>query len=730
MYVNRFITTATMTITTKRILISAAVLLVMFSFTLTISEPTDAYAEGATMTSIALEETIVLELTNDSDVGIVMLRIWPEPDFNFQSFKTERGWAGVKNSVGVIIFTTTEPIGPSESVKFGVKTDRPIQNINWKALDGQENIIGLEKLFLTQMPTSGDKDTQDPIIPNKQVEQGVTSESTFRIIPERPNVGSPIRVTGEEFGPSEKFSFHINDKQIGTFTTNEDGNFMTTMKIPDDQEADRTEFIVRDQEGEEKTLSIRITDVPDRTVPSHSIPLTINGIPNVVYQGDLLNIFGTGNPGSAITAIITTPTGEIINSRTAEIDSKGDWKIDEPVIVSADSQFGLYTATITDGRESKQITWTVESDKKILIQPTNIRFERGDTISFNGTAVPNKPIDLTLEDPLGTEIGSRIIQVNNAGDVTVEFPTIPSIDEGTYTLIAVQDGRTEFVYVGVGELPVTPIRFEFDKLNYKKGDTAIITLSGKKSDTIDLVIIDTSDRPKGNSTSIKLQSDGRATHGIKLDDYKTGVYTAVVSKGGTQSEKTFTVGLKTTFGEIDINTTKTEYTKGDPILILGSVDGPHALLTISMINPAGETVKSIETFSDLNGKISDDSFRIPVDAEIGEWTIKAQGASSFHNVSIQVQADITEGVVIDVRDSDLSTGQNRIIDIHVSGAKDKVRMEIIAADGEVVAILEGSITNNGDHAQPWSIPDNIVPGTYRITVTDHRTSNETTFEIQ
>ena len=745
-YVNNSITIQTRTVTTKRAVLSGAVLLTaMLSVVLMMAvAPTDAYAQGVAMTGIALEETIVLELTNNADTDIVMLRIWPEPDFNLESFKTERGWTGVKNSVGVIIFTTTEPIRPSESVKFGVKTDRVVQSINWKALDRQENTLGLERLILTQMSTSGGgggDDIVDPIDPTtntvqppdtqvKQIEPGITGESIFRIIPEKPNVGSPIRVTGEKFGPSEEFSVYINERQIGLFNTDEDGNFMVTVRIPDDQRADRTEFTIRDREDREKGLSIRITDIPDRTTPTDSVPLTINGIPNTVNRGDYLNIFGTGDPGSAITAIITTPTDEIINSRAAEIDSKGDWRIDEPVIIAHDSPFGLYTATITDGRESKQIRWTVESDKKILIQPTNIRFERGETISFNGTAVPNKPIDLRLEDPLGVEIGSKTIQVNNAGDVAVEFATITSIEEGTYTLIATQDGQTEFVYVGVGELPVAPVRFELDKLNYKAGDTAIITLSGKKSDIIELVIVDPSDNQKGNTTSIILQSDGRAVHSIKLDGYKTGVYTAVVNQGSTQSEKTFTVGLKTTLGEIDINTTKTIYSKGDPILILGSVDGPHALLTISMVNPAGETVKTIETFSDLNGKISDDSFRIPIDAEIGDWTIKAQGATSFHNIDIQVQGDITEGISISVKSSDLSTGNARIVDIHVTGAKDKVSMEIIAADGTVVTTLEGSITNNGKHKQPWPVPESIVPGTYKITVTDHRTSNEATFEIQ
>lgn len=722
--------------------VAALSVVMIMSVTLTVWPPTDAYAQDVTVESIALEETVIMVVTNNADVDISVLRVWPEPDFNFQSFKTESGWTGVKNSVGVIIFTTAEPIKPTESVKFGLKVDSPMQSINWKALDSQSNTIDIKRSIITQLPTTAgngvsndtnsDPVIEDPVIedPVQEVQLGITNESAFRIVPERPSIGSHIRVTGEKFGASQQFNFYIDSELIGSFGTNEKGSFITTMKIPEDQGGDRTEFTVTDQDGREKSLSIRIVDIPDRIAKSSDIPLTISGVPGTTNRGDSLNIFGTGDPNSAVTAIITTPSGEIINSRTAEIDSKGDWRLDEPIIVPLDSEFGPYTATITDGRESKLIKWTVESDKEILIQPTAIRFEPGETITFNGTAAPNSSVEFVLEDSLGKEVGSKILQTNNTGAIQVEFVTAQSIIEGTYTLIATQDRHKEFAYVGIGELPITPIRFEFDKLNYKQGDTATITLSGKGSDTIELVIIDPADEQKGNSTSITLQADGRAVHSIKLSGYTSGVYTAVISKGAVQSKEDFTVGLKILLGEIDIKTTKTSYDKGESILILGDAEGPNALFTISMINPAGETVRTRDAFTDEEGNISDDSFRIPSDAEIGEWTINAKGVTSFDNEKIQVVADAADGIAVEVRENDVSTSHTQLINIHVFGAKDKIRMQIIAADGSEIAPLEGVENNEGELYQPWIVPQDVVPGTYTIKVTDGYTSAETTFEIR
>ena len=142
------------------------------------------------------------------------------------------------------------------------------------------------------------------------------------------------------------------------------------------------------------------------------------------------------------------------------------------------------------------------------------------------------------------------------GTVEFSFTSEQNTLEGTYTLIASQGKYKEFIYVGLEELPAPPIRFEFDKLNYKSGEIATITLSGEESEIINLIIVDSSDQAKNNIISITLQPDGRGVHTIKLSDYSPGIYTAVVSKGSTQSAEIFTVGLKLTPGDIEIRTTK------------------------------------------------------------------------------------------------------------------------------------------------------------------------------
>ncbi len=707
----------------RGIFLSVALLLSITLFTI----PSNVYGDEITVKSIALEETTILELTNDSDENVDSLRIWLGNDFNFESFKTEKGWIGERTPQGVIIFTSSESINPGESVKFGVKTDKSNPGINWKAVNNKDVQIDTGKSIADELSI-----VIENTIPNQDLKntgKGISTDSIFKIVPEKPNIGSTIRVTGDNFGTSQEFDFYISTKKIGTFETDEKGHFMTTMKIPSEQKAVRTDFKVMDKEGEERKISLRIGEIENRIPDSQNIPLTVKGISDIIHRGDFLEIFGTGDPGSAITTEITTSEDEVINSRTAEIDSKGNWKLEEPIVVPLDTPFGKYSATITDGRESKIIYWTVETDKKIIISPVNLKFEPGEIMKFSGTALPNKPIEIILEDPLGKEIFSNIIQIEDSGIVEFEFPTSQNTPEGTYTLIATQDNNKEFSHAGLGQLPSIPVNLEFDKLSYKTGDTAVITLIGKASEIISLLIIDPSDNPIGETISITLQGDGRATHSISLKGFSSGIYNAVVSKGSSQSSEVFTVGLQTGSGQIKINTTKEDYHSGDSILILGDTSA-NSLLTITMVNPDGDEIKTRETFSDKNGKISESTFRIPSDIVAGIWTITAKSGSNFDSIEIKVHAISQDGMIIQVEAGTDIPGYGKTINIHVIGAKQTVSLEIIANDGEIIEELSFPASAEGEINQPWVIPKDTEPGTYTIKVSDAFNTAEAEFEIQ
>ncbi len=706
--------------------------------------PSNAYAEEVNVKSFAFEETTIIEITNDSNEEVNTFRIWLGSDFSFESFKTEKGWIGEKTPQGVIIFTSSETIKPGESVKFGVKTDKIKPGINWKTLDKEDKQTSTGKVSPEELSDviQNIEPKQEQSIENTDVVVVYDiSESIFRIVPEKPNVGSSIRVTGDKFAVSQEFDFYIDSKKIGSFETDGNGHFMTTMKIPEDQKADRADFKIKDKEGGEKKISLRIGEVESRIPETENIKLTIQGIPDVIHRGDFLEIFGTGDPGSAITAEVANSEGEIINSRTAEIDTKGNWELDEPIIVALDTPFGEYSATITDGRQNILKHWIVESDKVIIITPISLKFEPGEVMKFNGTALPNKSIEMILEDPIGKEVFSDIIQVDDVGFIEFEFTTDQNAAKGTYTLIATQEKEKELIFAGLGQLPSIPVNLEFDALNYKAEDTAVISLTGKGSDVISLLILDPSEKPKGDAISITLKPDGRGEYFLNLDEYATGIYTAVISKGSTQTQDVFTVGVQSICGIMNIDTTKESYVPGESILILGETER-KCIAEFTLTDPDENIVKIKETIIILTvtdkksgvttGKISEESFRIPSDAKTGIWKIKATSGANFAEKEIEVLSTLEEGmqIIVTAIDDPITSHLGKTISIRVIEAQQSVIINIITENGEIIQTLSFVASAQGEINQPWIIPKETEPGIYTVNATDSFDSAETTFEVE
>jgi len=692
--------------------------------------PSNAYGEEIDVKSVGIEETTILTITNESIKDIKTIRVWLSQDVNFESFKTEKGWVGEKTPQGVMIFTSSETIKINEAVKFGFKTDKSNPTINWKVLDQTNEVIDTGVNKQTKL-TNPIKNSNFEMNENKIDNTGeILSDSTFRIIPEKPNVGSTIRVTGDNFGASQVFDFYIDSTKIGNFETDEKGHFITTMQIPDTQAEKRVEFTIVDKKGEEKTVSLRLSDMENRIPIAENIKITVNGIENIIHRGDLLEISGTAQPNSAITAEIINPQNEIMNSRTAEVNSVGNWKLDKIITIPFDAEFGKYSIKISDGRSQILKNWYVETDKIILIHPTKVMFDAGELIKFNGTALPNIPIELILEDHLGNELDSKIITVDESGYVEFEYQSTENDDkEGTWTLIAIQQQKKEFTYVGYDELPSIPVNITFDKTNYKSTESADITLTGKPSENLNLIIINPSGGIMGNDKLIQLREDGRAEYKLELTGYGSGIYTAVIQKGNSQTVEKFSVGLQFGSGNIDAKLTKMDYQQGERILLLGNTN-PNVLLTGSLIDPSGKAVKTLEIATDKEGVFSEEKFKIPSDGMVGTWKIKVSSGNNLDTVEFEVFSIVKDRIALLIEDDINIPGFGKNIKITLTADhKTSIITEIINEQGEVIDKLNCNTTAEFKCQLIWTITKEIPPGTYTIKSYDSLSEVEKTFRV-
>ncbi len=706
-------------------------------------------AEGeVSALSTGFERTVIIEFTNPGATGVETFKMWLDGGASFKSFKTEKGWTGTRSPEGVLSFTTSSPLGEGQTVKFGIKADRENPGINWGALDGREGHLGGGKSLIGEEPEPPEQ-VVDPVDP--VVISGVLPGSAFRLIPEGPNVGSSVRVTGSGFGAGQTLGLHMDSKSLATFEADEAGSFIITLDIPADTAPGRVTFAVRDGEGNEKTLSIRVDEPPPppptTNVGPQEAPLTIEGLPGTLDRGETVRIRGTGDPGSSITATITGPDGEILTTSAADIDDGGRWTYE--AIIPPDAPLGNYSAVITDGKSREIRLWTIESGKSIEVIPTRVKFDPGDTMTFNGTASPDQSVEVVLENPQGLEIFSDIIQVGPSGSFWFEFVTTITDSEGTYTLFTTQGTEIETTLIGLGELPGKHLAMRLDRLNYRAGDTAQITIEGTPSSIVTLIVLDENDRErildpeykKNNpdeedktSEPITLGLDGRATYPLDLAGYASGVYTAVLTRGNDQAGDKFSVGLQKSSHDIFIQTTHPSYVPGAPIIVLGglrdsegTVSSKSVLITLELVDPDGRVVKTVESFTDKAGIA--ENFRVPGDAADGTWTINIESGSFASSTTFLVASSGADGISVSTTWTVESDGSN-IVGITGSGATPQfdVTIQIISDDGRIIDTLTAESENTGEFQLTWDAKD-VLPGIYNVTASDDAGTAQTKLDL-
>lgn len=702
------------------------------------------------VTAKQLDKTTLIEFKNKVRQDIEQIRIWSDREV-IESFKSEDGWTVEKNSVGVVIFTTENPIKQNQIVKVGLKTDQISSGINWKvlALDGTQ--IGIGTVIPTDItkipepiapvpPSTTEIPENDtlvdpgldpitppppppppptPIPPEPPVQKDTINEaSLFRIIPEKPKVGDSIRVAGEDFESKRELEFYINDDLAKTFKTNSEGEFVITSKIPEYMSPERVEFTIKDEFANEKNISIRIDNIQNRMNSTKDIEsvLSIVGLPEVIHPGQKIKVRGTAHADTTITIQIVGPNQNAVTAEPTQVGSDGKWSYE--TIIPPDTPYGEYSAIVSDGIESKDIKWRVESSKIIKIQPVKLKYEPGDQVKFNGTAIPNEKIELIFEDPKGIEITTEIKTTDSAGRVEFAYQTERSIHEGTYTLLARQQDHTEITLVGIGQLPGEYIAAKMDKTNYIKSENATIRIEGPASSTVSIVVVDPSNKEIFADNQVILQADGTIEYKLDLEKYGTGIYTAVISRGITKTSEVFSVGLSTGSGEIKVRTVKDLYKVGDSILILGETN-KNVLIRIQLIDPNGTVIKQKETFSDKDGKITDETFRIPSDATDGKWIIRIASGSNFALAEIEVSSTHQVGMMATFEGIQETVGTGKSVKVKVVGAKTTVNIKVFDSTNSTFGSeLSQPVSSAGESHILWPIPKDSAPGTYTLVASD------------
>jgi hypothetical protein len=636
---------------------------------------------------------------------------------------------GKKTSSNTIAFFSSNPIKPGDSTSFDIKTDQQSPDLAWSAFDANNNELGSGEIgapvqSLTQ--TQNQNNNHQSQTQTTSTSLGILSGSSFRIVPSTPSPGFDVRVVGQSFAASTNLDLYAGDQKIDSFSSDNNGNFVVTTTLPQSLQLGNIIFVLKDQEGNQKTFTTSINQAPPpRNGSQVSIPLSLI-MGTIYHRGDTAIINGTTNPDNTVTISILDSAGNSITTFTSKADSKGNYVFTHTVPV--DATLGKYTLAVSDGKNQVTKDYNVVSTHSISIATSQQRYNPGDVVTINGTSISNELVSIIVNDPSGSQVFAKDINVTSSGTISAKFTLSSSAIEGTYVITASQGNDEIPLYFGVGVDPVPILTATLNKLNYEVTDKPILGISGPPSSTLNLVIVDPSDKEKFSDT-ILLGSDGLATYSFNLTSYTPGIYSAVVTRGNDKVVKNFAVGLQIGSGQINIKLIKDSYFVGDNIIILGK-SNPNTIIELTLTDPNGVPVKSEQVFTDKNGIFSAFDFRIPADGTVGHWKLDATSGINHNSADINVVSASNLIVHVDKTPPYYSVGDLLLISGSGAGHEDDMSIKVIGPDGSITNTMTIQSTNIGDYNTDWSIPKDLKAGTYTIQVQDVAKKISTTVTIR
>ena len=702
--------------------IFTSVLLVFSIFTLLSISEVNA-EEVISVNAVSYENAIIIEFENESASKIKTIRMWISGEKSFKSFKTELGWSGGKYSDGkLLIFTVTDTLNPGESVKFGLTTNEKVVAINWKALDQNEQSIDTRKTHIQEIdPTTSSFAEEESKAIEEVKETGGALYGSKKFIPEKFRVGSDVRLAGYGFGSEKNLKLYLDDTMVKSVETDKQGNFLTTISIPETYKVGTSEFIIKSESGNFQSTNINIEESENRFLKTAKFE--VNDIPAEVRLDELLTISGNAYPQSAIILAFENNDRVLEKVRVITASASGEWIFEERI--DQNDNIGEKYVIFKNNKDKTTKNLTIKSSDLIEISSSAIRYNLGETVSITGTSEPNKSTTIWIKDQDKKIVLFDITTSDASGNLNYEFVTDDTFSTGTYTAVVKQEDGLDAALFGVGQYPSTNIIVLMEKTNFILDSKAVLSIIGPVSSKISITVLDTNDNVE-LTDSVTTGSSGKIKYIIDLDGLSAGVYRAAASTTNIQDSFKFSIGLEPGSGAISLTTTKDNFSPGESILLIGNT-GNNARLTITLFDPSGNISSQTEIFSDSTGAFSTDNIGIPANGILGNWKITAHSRLDSKSVDINVSVPTSKGITIQIEETVFSIGDTIMIKGIAISDVSRLEVEIINQSDQVVVELGTPITSDGTFSLPWTIPSGFDTGTYTITVADNK--NTDSFEI-
>ncbi|HYL65817.1 MAG TPA: hypothetical protein VEU72_01535 [Nitrosopumilaceae archaeon] len=257
------------------------------------------------------------------------------------------------------------------------------------------------------------------------------------------------------------------------------------------------------------------------------------------YTNDLVQVTGTAQPNTAVTAVFTSASGYTATSSTT---ANGDGSYTLIFDILSSYQTGTWTITLTNVAQTKSLSIYIQSGSSntFTAQTSKSTYNSGDTIQISGTGQPNTAVTGVLTSPTGRTYNSGST-VSTGGSYTVYFSSLQYYETGTWSVTMNNAGQSKTITFYMQSTSSTTFTAQTTQSTYSRGAVIEVTGTGQPNTIVNEVLTS----PSGGtySASSTIQSDG--TYAIFFQtsaSYQAGTWTISVSN--SSQSKTLYVMLQ------------------------------------------------------------------------------------------------------------------------------------------------------------------------------------------
>src|SRR5574340_230757 len=207
--------------------------------------------------------------------------------------------------------------------------------------------------------------------------------------------------------------------------------------------------IISDQQT--STQPLTITAASTTTSTTSTTAFTAQTDKSAYNTGDFIQVLGTGQAGTSITGVLTSPTGKTYSTATT-IQSDGSYVMFFSPLQPY--EIGNWSITVTNLGQTKSLsiyvgsgssstgsyTFTAQTDKNI--------YHKGDLIQVSGTGQPNTSISGVITSPSG-QTHTTTTTTNSDGTYSLFFSIAQSYETGNWAVSVtnLSQSKTLSIYI-------------------------------------------------------------------------------------------------------------------------------------------------------------------------------------------------------------------------------------------------------------------------------------------